>query len=173
MDFGDLFEKDVNPGVLAFARYCMELAGDAEMPRRSQFRPSKIRDIVSYVFLLDVLPDDYRFCLVGDSMIRLCGTNPTGRSVNGIEDEEVRRNLRSTYDLVVATRRPVYQHSRYLWQENSVAVSRLLVPMLGDDGNLTTIFGIAMPDMPDEPILLFSGRGVPIVVQDPVLKPAG
>jgi len=169
VDFGDLFEKDVNPGIAFFARYCKELAGDDTLPRRSRFRPSKVSPVVSYVFLIDVLPEegDYRYSLVGDGMILLCGVDPTGKRVNAIEDDTLRNCLRRSYDLVVASRQPVYRRGQFCWSGNSVGIARLLVPMVDDDGRLTTIAGIGMPDTPDEPILVFTNRGVPSLVIDP------
>lgn len=164
----EIFEHCREPGIIRFAQYCIDLAGDDPLPRRSQFRPTRVSSIMGYLFLIDVLADDndYFFSLFGTHMSILYGEDLTGKRLSQIGDANLQGFLRSTYDRVVATRKPLYLRGRYAWDDRSVDIERLLMPMTDDNGKLTTIFGVAIPDVPAETLLVFAGQGAAKLVTD-------
>lgn len=161
MNFEPLFETNIHPGIARMAQYCSDLSRKRDMPRRSEFRPSNVRSLLGYMFLIDVLPDedDYHFSLFGIHMSVLYGLDLTDKRLSQVGDDQLQRFLRKTYDKVVATRSYQYLRGRYVWPDRSVDIERLLVPMTNDDGQLTTILGLTIPNTPTDTLLVFAGVG--------------
>jgi hypothetical protein len=78
-------------------------------PRRADIRPEDIRDLLPYVFLLDVigLPHRFRVRLVGTSIVHEYGQEITGRFVDQIDISDMRSRLLAEYDEAVTRRVPV------------------------------------------------------------------
>lgn len=161
MDFEPLYEKQIHPNIARVAQYCQDLAGDKTFPNRRDFRPSAVRSIIGYVFLIDILPedDDYYFSLFGVHMATLYGMDLSKKRLSKIGDENVRGFLRKTYDTVAASRSFQYLRGRYTWPTRSVEIERLLVPMADDEGRLTTILGVTLPASATDTLLVFAGVG--------------
>lgn len=171
MNLSLLPTRDVHPGIAGLAEYCVDLAGEFELPRRNRFRPTRVSSIITYLFLIDVLEDedDYLFHLSGSNLTLLYGEDFTGKRLSEVADSRVRAALRETYDRVVATRQPYYLRGRYEWPEMSIEIERLLVPMTDDAGAVTTILGVAIPNVSSDVLLVFAGRGAAQLVVDEVL----
>lgn len=166
MNFEPLFEQRIHPSIARAAQYCLDLSQDRELPRRRDFRPANIRSILGYIFLIDVLPDDYGFGLAGEHMATLYGATLKGKRLSEIEDEKLRHHLAQTYDAVVGARSYQYLRGRYTWPDRSIPIERLLVPMTDDTGKLSTIFGFTIPDIPQDTLILRTGEGAPILEID-------
>lgn len=166
MNFEPLFERQIHPGIARAAQYFLDISHDRELPRRRDFRPTNVRSILGYVFLIDVLPSDYRFSLFGEHMAMLYGTNLSNTLLSVVGDEKLRGFLRKTYDAVVAARSFQYLRGRYTWPDRSVPIERLLVPMADDAGKLSTIFGLTIPDIPNGTLVLSAGEGAAMLEID-------
>jgi hypothetical protein len=154
MNFEPLFERQIHPGIARAAQYFQDIAADRELPRRHDFRPTSVRSILGYIFLIEVLPGDYRFSLFGEHMSMLYGADLTNKRLSEIGGEELRGYLRKTYDAVVTARSFQYLRGRYAWPDWSVPIERLLVPMADDTAKLTTIFGLTIPDIPSDTLAI-------------------
>jgi len=172
MQFASLFEFEINAGIAELAKYCAEISGPADLPRRSRFRPSRVASVITYLFLIDVVAgeNDYRFDLLGSNMAILFGEDVAGKRLSELGDKRLYDELRKTYDQVVTTGRPLYVRGRYEWPEMSIEIERLLVPMTDETGNVTTILGAAIPDIPADTLLIFAGYGPARLVIDEVLS---
>lgn len=162
MDFEPIFEKHIHPGIARAAQYCLDLSDGRPYPRRADFRPTRVRSILGYIFLIDILPEanDYHFSLFGTHISVLYGMDLTGKRVSQVDDDNVRVFLRNTYDAVVASKSVQYLRGRYTWPNKSVDIERLLVPMSDEAGNLSSIFGVTIPlNTATDTLLFFSGMG--------------
>lgn len=159
MNFEPLFAQQIHLDIRGTAQYFLDISQDRELPRRRDFRPAKVRPVLGYIFLIDVLPDDYRFSLFGEHMSMLYGENLTNKRLSDVGDEKLRGFLRKTYDAVVAARSFQYLRGKYTWPDRSVPIERLLVPMADDAGKLSTIFGLTIPDIPEGTLVLEAGEG--------------
>lgn len=168
MDFGRLFEDKVHPDLVHLARYCQSLAGDREMPRRQDFRPSQAPSILEGLFLVDVLPgeNDYYFSLFGAQISMMYGFDMTKRRLSTLEVADVREAVRKTYDEIVKIRRPVYLRGKYTWPGQELPVERLLIPLADDEGRLATILGAVHTDAPSDQMFLYTGLGPALLVAE-------
>jgi hypothetical protein len=175
MDFQPLFERQTHPGIVAAARYFQEIAAGDAVPKRQDFRPNKVRSILGYIFLLDVLPDlhDYRFSLCGVNVSVLFGMDGTNARLSELHSPELAQRLKATYDNVIASRTFLYIRGQYSWPDRSVNIERLLVPMTGPDGQLNAIFGVAIPDCPADMLVIYAGVGVAKLVIDEQIMGTG
>lgn len=148
MNFEPLLAASVHPAIAGAARYFQTLAPGDALPKRRDFRPTRVPGLLGYYFLVDVLNngEDYRYALAGEHMALLFGTDATNQRLSEIGDEAQRAHIKETYDSVVASRTFHYVRGRYTWPERSVGIERLLVPMTDNDGQLNTILGISVPD---------------------------
>jgi hypothetical protein len=162
MNFGNLFARNIRPEITGLAHYAMELAGEEDLPRRSQFDPQRIWAICDYIYLLDVIDNgkDYYCSYSGRRMAALFGYEFKGVRLSEFPDPDLGMALKRTYDRVVQTHSPLFLRARYAWPERkSIAIERLLIPMVADDGQLNAICGISIPEVADVDIEMYSGRG--------------
>lgn len=174
MNMEPIFTRRVHPGIARAAQHCLDLADRKDLPRRSDFRPSAVRSILGYIFLIDVVPgpDSYFFKLFGVHMSVLYGNDLTGKHLGQIDNEALRACLRGTYDAVVAGRTFQYIRGQYVWDDSSVGIERLLVPMTDDEGQINSIFGLAISDVSTDSLRLFAGIGAAQLKIDEVLGAA-
>ncbi len=157
MNLEPLFQQQIHPGIARAAQHFLDISQGRELPRRSDFRPTKVRSILRNVFLVEVLPGDYRFSLFGEHMSMLCGANQTNKHLSELGDEKLRGVLFKCYDAVVAARSFQYLRGRYVWPDRSIRIERLLVPMADDAGKLSSIFGVTIPHVSEGTLILQVG----------------
>lgn len=168
MDISTLCEKKLHPDIARFAQYCADLAGDRDMPRRSEFRPGRVSSMLGYIFLVDIIfeTDDYRYSLFGVHLPKLYGIDLGGKKLSEVDDASARAFFRKTYDQVVEDGRPQYVSGQYVWPDRVIGVERLLVPMANDEGRLSSIIGLVIPDIPSDVLVVFAGVGMSRIVPD-------
>lgn len=160
MNFEPLLQRPLQPAIAEAARYFQEISADVDLPMRRDFRPSRLRASLGFMFMVDVLPGDYRWDVMGEHIAVLFGINDTSALLSGIHPKELRDRLTKTYDDVVASRSFHYIRGHYTWHDKSVAIERLLVPMADQDGRLNAILGISVPvDIPTNALAAFAGIG--------------
>jgi hypothetical protein len=168
MNFKCLYARHIHPEIFGLAQYANELAGDADLPKRSQFNPSCISAILPYVFLVDRQPDldDYVFRICGEQMWSIFGVDLTGMRLSEVPNYAVQTCMRNTYARVLETHTPLFMRARYLWPDKSLSVERLLVPMTNDAGLVAAICGIVVPDVAAVDLDKFRGEGPAQLVCD-------
>jgi hypothetical protein len=149
----------VHPAIAEVARYFQELAPGDALPRRQDYRPTRVRSVLGYIFLIEVLPDDYCWNLIGEHVATLFGINGTNDLLSDFEPPALRERLKTTYDAVVKTRSFLFARGRYTWPNHAMNIERLLVPMANADGHLNFIFGVSIPDVPTEHLAVSAGIG--------------
>jgi hypothetical protein len=161
MNFEPLLSGPVHPAIAEAARYFQSLAPGDALPKRRDFRPTRVPDLLGYYFLIDVRDDhkDYYYRLIGEHMALLFGNDVTNKWLSEIGDAPLCSRLRETYDIVVTRRTFHYVRGRYSWPERAVAIERLLVPMTDDNGKLDTILGISISDTKLDTLNLLAGIG--------------
>jgi hypothetical protein len=160
MNFEPLLAGPLHPVIAEVARYFQTLAPGDALPKRHDFRPNHVRHALGYIFLVDVLPGDYRWDLVGEKVGILFGTNRQDTHLSTMHPIELRNLLKPMYDGIVASRAFHYCRGRYTWPNRSVPIERLLVPMTDDQGQVTSIFGVTIPTLPlDDFVIVFTGDG--------------
>lgn len=159
MDFAALFQHDVDPRIAEAARYLASIAPDTALPNRQDFRPSKVRSILGNMFLVDLIPGDYHYSLFGVTMAVLFGSDLTGRKLSDLGAPAIQESLGRTYDAVAESGTFRYIRGRYVWPERAIAIERLLVPMCNSEGALTTIFGLTIPAVPTDMLVVLAGIG--------------
>jgi hypothetical protein len=161
MDFEPLLLKPINPGIALAARYIQEIAAGSALPKRRDFRPSRVPSILGFIYLIDVLPDqkDYHFSLFGEHMAVLYGQNVTNKYLSDMIQDGFCTQIRRSYEDVIATHSFHYTRGRYTWPDRFVNIERLLMPMADNDGNLNSIIGLTIPDTPIDTLHIFAGIG--------------
>ena len=159
MNFEPLLRRPVHPAIAEAARYFQELAPGDALPKRRDYRPTRVRSVLGYIFLIEVLPDDYCWNLIGEHMAMLFGIDGTNRLLSDFQPQALRERLKTTYDAVVTTRSFLFGRGRYTWPDRSMNIERLLVPMANPEGQLNFIFGVSIPDMPTDRLAVSSGIG--------------
>jgi hypothetical protein len=176
MNFGALFARHIHPEIAGLAHYACELAGVDKLPRRRDLDLNRISSLRDYIFLIEILPDenDYYFSQSGSRMGTLFGTDLAGTHLSEMSDTLLRQSLRKTYDRVVETKQPLFLRGRYVWQDKSVPIERLLIPMVGDDGRVNSICGISIPEIADVDLEMFAGQGpARLVSEDELMLECG
>jgi hypothetical protein len=159
MNFEPLLATSVHPVIAEVARYFQTLAPGNALPRRHAFRPNQVRQALGYIFIVDVLPGDYRWNLIGEKVGVLFGIDRRGSLLSTLPPE-LRNLLKPMYDGIVASHSFHFVRGRYTWSNRSLPVERLLVPMADDQGHLTSVFGVTIPVLPlDDFIIAFTGNG--------------
>lgn len=146
MDFSTLLQQPVHPGIMQAVRHLQDIAPANALPRRADFRPASIRAYLSFAFLIDVLPGDYRWNLIGEKIAMLFGTDGTNTLLSDLSPPVLRERLRQTYDAVVQSQTYMYCRGSYNWPDRAIKIERLLVPLADRDGRLNAIFGLTIPD---------------------------
>lgn len=174
MKLGCLFARRIHPEIAGLAHYASELAGDAALPRRSLFDPARIPGILDYVYMADILEDDYFFSFFGERMPVLYGADLGGTRLSEMEDPALRHSLRKTYDCVVQTELPLFMRGYYIWSHRSVPIERLLIPMTSDEGVLSAICGISVPEVAHVDLEMYTGHGpARLVGEDELMQRTG
>jgi hypothetical protein len=175
MDFRPLFERPIHAGIETAARYCREIAVGRDLPRRQDFRPTKVRSILGHMFLLDVLAEenDYRYSLCGVNISVLIGVDGTNKRMSDLPQTDMSARLKKTYDDVVAARSFLYVRGQYNWPNRAVNIERLLVPMTNGEGKLQAIFGVVISDCPADMLVIYAGAGMAKLVIDEAITGNG
>jgi len=159
MNFAPLLEKPLHPAIAMAVREFQAIAPGDALPRKLDFRPSSLRLYLGFVFLVDVLPNDYRWSLVGEQMQVLFGIPNTNPYLSYLIPAAHRGGIKETYDTVVETRSFLYVRGRYSWPDRSVEIERLLVPLADGEGRLNAIFGMTVPNTSIDLLHVYAGVG--------------
>jgi len=127
------------------------MAGTDPLPVRSRIKIdfTRLDALLSNFFLVEVIDGggDYYFKYFGDLMPELCGINLCGLHLSDVTSVALRSSLKPAYDRVVRARRPTYLAGHYVRPTARIAIERLQIPVLDDDGAVAAIWGLVIPDL--------------------------
>lgn len=111
--------------------YWLVLARQTEPPRIDTFRPGLLSpELLSHIAVTEIEPGPFRVLYrhVGPALTELYGENLTGRYVNDLFSEAVRRKALESYWQVVETRRPLYSKRVFNLWFKKLGYYRLMLP---------------------------------------------
>jgi hypothetical protein len=152
----------LSPSLQRLADLWEKLRGECDLPRRSDFHPTDASWLLGHLYLVDVLDggEDYFYRLSGTVVKEIYGLELQGKRLGTLRKEKLKQALRTNYETVIATRRPMAQRGRLSWPNGShIGIERLLLPFTDDDGNPCTILGAVVCDVPLETLVLYRSDG--------------
>jgi len=129
-------------------RKCPDSGPGGGFPLRADIAPEEICDLLPYVFMVDVLPDeegglDFRFRLVGTAIMEIEGEH-TGRLLSAMfPDRDTYRVLWQQYHDAAAGK--VWVRNETLrWQgRDHVSYEVILAPLQDEAGSVAMLIGLA------------------------------
>ncbi len=122
-------------------RYWVSKCVEGRPPSRRDIDPLvEIPHLVSNVLLIDVLPDGYRFRLVGSANSIRWGLEPTGQRVDDPFNATVRDFLVPMYDLVAKDQKPRMIVAR-MTEGSRAKYLLIMMPLIEVDGRTECLFG--------------------------------
>lgn len=114
------------------------------LPRRADIDPLELRQLLPFLFLVDVHRDPigFRFRLVGTAITQCAGMDHTGRWVNERDYGPEWKRIYDAYFEVVRTGAPKVEVCHAAWPaRNFVHYERLAAPLATDGNNVDMLFG--------------------------------
>jgi len=117
-------------------RYWQRKCGARSLPSRRDIDPLEMgADLLPHLLLTDLLDRGtrVRFRLVGTTLVRRWGFDPTGRYLDGEMKGGWWESLAAFHRLAYAERAPLYGESEFLWDaERRLEARALLLPLTQD-----------------------------------------
>ena len=142
---------ECRPEVRALHDIWQRMRGGRGLPSRRDFDPVEVPQLLSRMFLIDVLPGAsperrYRVRLKGTELVVLLGRDWTGRFLHEFSDLEAADHLVAVADHVVASRMPFISSGLfYRARDRSTCQSEsILLPLAEDDGDVNMIMGVTI-----------------------------
>jgi hypothetical protein len=122
-------------------------------PGRKDIDPAvDIPRLAANLLIADVVPEGYRYRLVGSAIVERHGEDMTGKLAGGSKFlERVSKELIANYDVVRNLRKPRMTVSGATSNDHSSAVT-LILPLVGEDGNTEMLLIGVFYDRRFEPI---------------------
>lgn len=140
-----LFAKIDHPLLQEIYRYWLELRQGRRMPARRQIQPQDIPALLPYIFLVDVLPDGYRFRLVGTHIAEHFGIDATGKRLDDVATGAFYQRARRDFDAVAQGPALHYIASELYWRDRHwMMYRRLLLPLSDDDRQVNMLIGLGV-----------------------------
>lgn len=120
-----------NGTLLRLFAYWVEKRGSRPFPARDDLDLLEFTYALSRVSLVDVLqnPQSFHYRLVSTSLTDRLGYEMTGKSVDDIPEDSVRRYVEDFYTRAVDTRAPLYEKSTRLFQNRIWQHEALVLPL--------------------------------------------
>lgn len=112
------------------------------IPARRDFDPVEMPDCLGAVFLVEAVPalDDFRYTLIGSTIVQEVGIDNTGRLVGEVFGEAGLALYRKVRD----DRRPLRVHGAVHWRQKDFKGYEAVLMPLADDGRVVDRFIGAM-----------------------------
>lgn len=123
-----------------------KMRGDV-LPARRDIDPWEMRSFLRQVFLVTVTQNPLRFWfrLVGTRIAEDYGEDITGRYLDEIDLDDVRRDIEEGYEIAAREGRPVYSRCDYRKHDRRhLAYERLLLPLSSDGKRVDMLLGGAV-----------------------------
>jgi len=123
------------------------LLTEGDSPYRRDFKPTAMRGLLPYMFLVDVLrnPCDFRFRLTGSEFKDGSGQDLTGRLISEAFPPDFYKEVQQEWGLVVETRQPKWGRGR-LWvkERDYVTWEGVVMPFQNDNSEIHQLLGAAV-----------------------------
>jgi hypothetical protein len=169
MDDLPLIDRSKYPDLAYLLDYCRGLSAGAALPRAEDFRPTDVRRAVGWINLIDVIDGgaDFRIRLFGTVWQSVYGIDITGQLLSSMERYGHFNGVRDDYLKAVKTRQPVFHLGKVVWSNGSeLSFGRLLVPFVGDGGQVCRLLLAADCGMSAEDVIMLRGHGLPQLALD-------
>lgn len=116
--------------------YWLVLSGQTTLPGIGSFRPNLLGDdLLSHVAVTEIKTEPFRVLYrhIGPALNELYGEDLTGRYVNDLFSEAVRRKALDSYRQVFETRRPLYSKRVFNLWFKKLGYYRLMLPFARTD----------------------------------------
>jgi hypothetical protein len=133
-----------------------ELRGARFAPSRKDITPSRFKDVLRDVFLIDVVDDgaDFRFALGGDTLVRFLGNRLTmGMLLSTISGSLFHKRAIRAFRECINTKLPVATgpSRATLYEREFLSLEVLVLPLSETGHSVTSLMGaIHISPMPDE-----------------------
>ena len=140
--------------------------GSRIAPARNDFDPAELKSVLPCVTLVDVLYDplDFRYRLVGSSMVESYGRDVTGLSVNDLQVPEFRGLILRDLTELVQTRTPQFTALYFRNPAGYLRAYQLLrLPLSSDGERVDMLLLVAEFDIPARELrdMIEAGRDKP------------
>jgi hypothetical protein len=136
---------DRHPRFQRLAEYLASKAPPGKLPGRQHIDPLEIPDLLPYVMLIDVMaqqvgPPRYRLRLVGTEVVKIQGSDNTGRYVEDVLTATEGEAIRSGYDEILRSHQAEY-HSGVVATpgREHVAYERIAFPLAADGEHVSML----------------------------------
>ena len=120
------------------ADYLALKAPPGKLPGRQHIDPLEMPDLLPYVMLLDVVPQNqgptrYRIRLVGTEVVSIQGMDHTGQFTDEVLTAEEGAEIVGNYDEILRTRQPQHRHGTVATPgREHVVYERIAFPLAAD-----------------------------------------
>lgn len=142
-----------HPTLASLKDYWDAKRGNRLMPARADLRPADIREHLPWIVLIDVLPKDFRYRLIGTLITEYFKTDATGLTVREAwapQGEEGIQGMLSILRDVMQKRIPVRCYGETGW--NTIGLEKfdaLYLPLSDDGQNVNMIFHVFVFNRPE------------------------
>jgi hypothetical protein len=135
-----------------FLDYWRGLRREAELPRRSDFDPRGIADLLPYITLVAIAGERFQVRLIGTEVHRRIKRSfRVGMMLDELETGSYLAFLTQVYSTVIAMRQPVASHTAYDSAQGQIFIQRLTVPFSDQHGEATQLMSVlAFSHTPDQ-----------------------
>jgi hypothetical protein len=126
----------------AFRYWQGKLAGRA-MPARADLDPAEIPDLLPWIILVDVLPGDFRYRLIGTEVCRIAHRDYTGERLSALAGKGPGSVVWSNYEEVARLKAPLSRAPPYVGPSPHVRdCENLLLPLSADGSAVNMVFQV-------------------------------
>lgn len=134
-----------DPKLVRIARYWRDRSVDGRLPSRRDIDPIGLRDLLPFVFLVDVEPEPrrFRYRLIGTAIAEFTGRDLTGRVIDESTYGAFAGLAQGVFSIPVDTAKPVLCRGRAVynpplaWQR----VELLILPLSRDGNAINMLLG--------------------------------
>lgn len=133
-----------SPVLQKLLAYWQSKCRDGRLPGRADIDPLDLRELLPFVYLIDVLPDGiFRIRLLGEEHIAVYGHGLVGRTIDEAFRPAVAAEFNRLYAAVVRRREPVLNRGQVTWMPHRAWMhyEGLHAPLASDGAAVDTIFG--------------------------------
>jgi hypothetical protein len=135
---------------LAFYRYWESIApAEGVLPGRQHVRPEDLRKLLPYLWMVDVGegPRDYRYRLVGTSVVNWVGADYTGRLLREVHADFKANPELLDFFLPIVERHEIHWYRgppRVAHRKEVAELENLIVPLATDGRTVDIVFGMTL-----------------------------
>lgn len=140
-DLAALKAASTNSKLIELYKYWDQKRGQRSFPARADLDPLEFSYALGVVSLVDFVTRSrrYKYRLVSTALSTRLGYDMTGKWLEEIPDEEMRRYVKDFYNTVIYVRAPIYEKSERTFDHQIWKHEALALPLSDDDENINMI----------------------------------